>query len=111
MDKDFVYLGDSLSYFFNHAKINIYQGSTAINLMNLFPFLKGRYSIVDDTLDNILNIYLLCNDLYHPEDDRFIIADDLMVNAFGGDIPAVAYKYANEKGGLALVSMNIAVKR
>lgn len=110
MSTDFVYLGEALRYFFNHASINIYQGNIEINLMNLFPFLKGRYAL-NDTVTQIFKLYLSLNNLFDPTHDDIIIPDDLIFESFGSNIPAVSYLYINERGTVSIASMNIGVKR
>lgn len=37
-----IHLGDAFKYFFNNAKIIIYQGSIPINLMIFFSYIKAR---------------------------------------------------------------------
>lgn len=75
-------------YFFQNARLNIYQGNIAINLMNLFPLLKQGYASFKDSATIIFNIYVKLNNLVDPTDITFIIPDELINEAFNGIIPA-----------------------
>lgn len=89
-----VELGPVLTYLFNNAKMNIYQGQIAINLMNSFPTLKKGYGITD-TVANMVYNYAIINNLVNPNDDDYLIADDLFIQAFNSKIPAVYYLIDN----------------
>lgn len=88
--REFLYLGESLQYFFERAKINIYQGNTAINLLDYFHLLRYRISI-GPIINIALLLYMDVNNLLDPNDNRFVIPDDLMTKSFNDDIPASFY--------------------
>ena len=83
-----VYLGKALQYIFNNGKINIYQGNVDINLLNYMPLLKTGLSF-KQTINVILQCYLIVNDMIDITDYTRIIMDDIFNEAFNGDIPAL----------------------
>lgn len=101
-----IYLYEPLQYFFQNAKLNIYQGSIAINLINLFPLLKQGYETTNSTHEKIISLYTKVNNLRDPNDDKFIIPDDLINQAFGGTISAQFFGSAT----VEKIAMKIAVE-
>lgn len=81
---------DSLIYFVNNAIIPIYQGSTLINLMDLFPKLKEGFGTFT-MFDNIFKEYISSHQLLNPIDNDRIIPDDLLNDSFNGVIPSGYY--------------------
>src|SRR5437868_4065193 len=87
-----IQLGEALRYFFNHAKINIYQGHIAINLMDYFPALKNGYLLPcagKDVFDIMMDNYISVN---HSVRENFL-SDVLFIKSFNSDIPAHYYHY------------------
>lgn len=89
-----VELGPALTYFFNNAEMNLYQGKISINLMDYFPILKQGYAKLS-TVDNMIYNYVILNNLTDPTNENSIIPDNLFSKAFNGylsdRIPALYY--------------------
>ena len=85
-DKDFLELGNALQYFFNNAKINIWQGNIAINLMDYFPLIKQGFAL-KGSLMQIMFLYARMNELI-TLDANFLIPDELFIKSFNNDIAA-----------------------
>lgn len=107
MDQKSRYLGQALIYFFTHAQLNIYQGNTYINLMDLFPTLKNGYANCS-TMQSLFRVYIRMNQI---DPSNFIISDNLFKKSFNGDIPADFYICAFDRGGMPKIQMDEAINR
>lgn len=85
-----VELGPALKYFFNNAKMNIYQGQIPINLLDHFPMLKAGYGRLN-IVYKMLNNYIIINNLRDPTDTQFVVPDDDFLKAFNGHISSLYY--------------------
>lgn len=101
---------DSITYFWQNAKLNIYQGQVPINLVNLFPLLKQGYR-TGKTHDNLINTYNILNNLSNPKDHRFIIPDDLYNEAFNGNIHARNYIFETKGRQISIITMEDAISK
>lgn len=109
-DTRIIKLGPALIYFFNNAKLNIYQGQISINLMDYFPTLKRGYAILS-TIYCMMNNYMIMNGSIS---NNYIISDSLFLKAFSY-IPPIYYVTTNRdkiimqdaiNSGLIAESMN-----
>src|SRR5207244_9575206 len=91
-----IYLEDALQYFFEYAKLPIYQGNIPLNFIAYFPQLKAGY-LLKYTLQNIMYSYIILNDLRYPNDENFYFPDDLFNKSFNNDIPALYYVYRDNE--------------
>lgn len=57
---DIWHLGPALKYFFDRAKINVYQRQIPISLLKAFPILKAGYAL-KATITNIFRVYMCFN--------------------------------------------------
>lgn len=76
-----VHLNAELKHFINNVVINIYQGTTTINLMKLFPLLNSGICI-QETLDEFFTWYFLMSDLEDPNQPGCYKVDDLILKSF-----------------------------
>lgn len=95
--EELVHLGESLRYLINNIHIDVYQGTTVINLIDYLPLLKLGYTTYNE-LDNIMHI---AEQLDPDEYDR------IWKEAFAGNIPAEFYK--KEPGNV--ITMKEAVRK
>lgn len=104
-----VYIGNALEYFFDNATINVYHENTSINLIDLFPILKQRYTF-PLTVELIQRCYILYHNLNHGHDLGLIIPDNLFYQAFGTNIAAEILTYIDpELNILTGITMDQAV--
>lgn len=81
-----VYLASGLKYFWQNAKINIYQGSISLDLMKFLPLLRQGYSL-KGTMNKLFLIYWTMNG--YRAKNYSIVPDALCYNSFNSDIPAL----------------------
>jgi hypothetical protein len=80
-----VILGQALQYFFNNG--NFGQDGNGNNVIDLFPTIKQGYAL-QKVINELLFYYIHIHGLKEPANKHFIRADDHMMAAFGGSIPA-----------------------
>lgn len=120
-----VFAGDALQYFFNPVNTNgddlrgqfgplhpleaakTQQPGEA--LMNKLPRVQQGY-LLRNTSTMLFYIYAHAMGLQSTENAQFSRSDDVMMTAFGGEIPATFFTYRNDDGKAVKVLMDIAVK-
>jgi hypothetical protein len=96
-----LYIGEALEYFVTHASMNLYDNDIPINLMDIFPMLKQRFCL-ENTLLLVLHEYFEINNLV-DQSTAMMHPDELFHISFGGDIPALWYKYIDSNKEVKVV--------
>lgn len=87
------YLGEALQYFFSRAVMNLYDGNNPVNILDYCPMLKQGHAL-STTSVAVFALYSRINGLMRG---RYVVPDAIMVEAFGGTIPAYYYMDAARK--------------
>lgn len=104
-----VHAGEALHQFFTASPERF--GTKADDLlMNQLPMVQQRYLLRNSSM-LLLYTYSYNNSLHDCTDRRFIYPDEIIMTAFGGNIPAAAYMYKDEQGKSHKVHMDSAVSQ
>jgi len=82
-----IHIYGALLYFVNNAQMNIIHCNEVINILDFFPILNHGYC-QKTILTTLMILYCKMNGLY---DKQMIKPDELMIKAFGSDIPSHYY--------------------
>lgn len=114
-----VYAGPALQHFFNAAPGNfgplnpLEAAQTQVAgaaLMDQLVMAKQGY-LLRNTSTMLFYIYAHAQQLQAEDNAQFTRADEVMIEAFGGDIPAAFYSYKGADGKTVKVTMNEAINR
>ena len=114
-----VYAGDALRSFFtaqpaNFGPVGPKNAAATQNpgaaLMDSLPMVAQGY-LLRNTSTMLFYIYAHANNLQAADNAQFARSDQVMMDAFGGQIPAAFYSYKGADGKTAKVSMAQAVQQ
>lgn len=114
-----VYAGDALKYFFNvrpegfgplDPEQALATGQPGAALADSIPIVEQGY-LLRNTCPMLFYIYAHTNQLEDRQNPQFTRSDDVMMAAFGGDIPAAFYKYRGTDGKLHKIRMDQAIQQ